>query len=92
MFNIAPPFYGSAYYPESWDKTIIDEDIRLMKESGLNTARIGEFAWKTMEPQEGIYDFSLFKKVAEKLKENGIAIVMGTPTCTPARMAYMLSS
>ncbi|HHT92884.1 MAG TPA: beta-galactosidase [Clostridia bacterium] len=78
-----PPFYGSAYYPESWPKEKIKEDIALMKEMGMNVARIGEFAWSNMEPKEGKYDFSFMLHVVSELDKEGIATIMGTPTCTP---------
>jgi beta-galactosidase GanA len=44
MFKAEKPYFGAAYYPESWDREQVDEDIRLMKEMGMNTVRIAEFA------------------------------------------------
>lgn len=78
-----PPFLGAAYYPEDWPLSEMDYDIEMMKKSGCNIMRMAEFAWYTMEPKEGEYDFSLFDKAIEKLAEAGIASVMGTPTATP---------
>jgi len=46
-------YLGSAYYPEHWPESRWAEDIRLMQEAGLNVARLGEFAWSTMEPADG---------------------------------------
>ena len=83
MRKFSPPFLGAAYYPEDWPLNQIDEDIRLMKEAGLNIARIGEFAWSKMEPAEGQYDFSWLHLVTNKLGKAGIAVILGTPTCTP---------
>ena len=77
------PFLGCAYYPEDWDESEIPYDIAKMKEAGITCARIGEFAWKKMEPREGEYDFSWLHKVVNALHEAGIAVVMGTPTATP---------
>ena len=76
-------YLGAAYYPEDWPETQIDEDIAIMKEMGFNSMRIAEFAWSTMEPEESKYDFSLFRKVVDKLLENDIDIVMCTPSATP---------
>lgn len=76
-------YHGAAYYPELWDETLIEEDIRLMKEAGINLARFGEFAWSKVEPVEGEIDTSFFKMIIEKLYENGIESVMCTPTPTP---------
>ena len=53
-------YIGAAYYPELWDKSEIDKDIKLMKEYGMNCMRVGEFAWSNMEPREGEYNFELF--------------------------------
>lgn len=78
-----PPYYGCAYYPESWPSELIDEDIKLMKETGMNIMRIGEFAWSNMEPEEGKYEFTFMQDVIARLGEAGIAVIMGTPTCTP---------
>lgn len=84
-FQVRYPILGSNYYPEAWDRSLIDEDLNLMQELGLNCVRIAEFAWKTMEPEEGKYDFSLFREVVDKCNERGIAVIMGTPTACPPR-------
>lgn len=76
-------YHGAAYYPELWDEKVMEEDIELMKQAGINVVRIGEFAWHTMEPEEGKFDLSFFVNTIEKLYENGIETVMCTPTPTP---------
>ncbi len=81
-------YIGAAYYPELWDKSEIDKDIALMKEYGMNCMRIGEFAWSTMEPREGEYNFDLLKYAVDKLYENGIYSIMCTPSCTPPRWVF----
>jgi len=78
-----PPYLGAAYYPESLSLETIEEDIRLMKEAGINAVRMGEFAWSRMETEEGLYDFSWLHTVVDKLGQNGIATILGTPSCTP---------
>jgi beta-galactosidase len=76
-------YHGAAYYPELWDEKVMEEDIQLMKQAGINVVRMGEFAWHTMEPEEGKFDLSFFVNIIEKLYENGIETVMCTPTPTP---------
>ncbi|WP_078546756.1 beta-galactosidase [Litchfieldia alkalitelluris] len=76
-------YHGVAYYPELWDEAVIDQDIKLMKETGINVVRIGEFAWATMEPEEDKIDISFFVNMINKLYDNGIETVMCTPTPTP---------
>ena len=53
MYDFKPPYHGSAYYPESWPREQIDEDLDIMLAHGLNAVRVAEFAWSTMEPEEG---------------------------------------
>lgn len=76
-------YHGAAWYPELWDEEVLKQDIEMMKETGINVVRIGEFAWSEMEPVEGQYDISLFVKVIGWLHEAGIDTVMCTPTPTP---------
>ncbi len=83
MITVKPPYLGVAYYPEDWDVSEIDKDIEKMLSIGINVARIGEFAWRKMEPSDGEFDFSWLHIVVEKLKNAGIAVVMGTPTAVP---------
>jgi beta-galactosidase len=79
----SPPYLGAAYYPEDWPLSQIDEDIKLMKQAGMKTMRIAEFAWSRMEPSEGQFDFSWLHTVVNKLGDAGIATIMCTPTATP---------
>ena len=79
---------GVDYYPEQWDKSMIDSDLDNIVEMGGNVIRIAEFAWHLMEKTEGQYDFSFFDMVIEKAKAKGIKVIMGTPTATiPAWLA-----
>ena len=57
------PFLGCAYYPEDWDESFIADDIQKMKLAGIKCARIGEFAWRRMEPVRGQYEFEWLHKV-----------------------------
>lgn len=83
MIPVRPPFLGVAYYPEDWAVSEIDKDIEKMLLYGINVARIGEFAWRKMEPKDGEFDFSWLHYVVDKLRGAGIGVVMGTPTATP---------
>ncbi len=85
MFKVRKPIYGSNYYPEAWPREEIDKDLDMMLEMGMNCVRIAEFAWSTMEREEGKYDFSLFHEVVQKCRERNIAVIMGTPSACPPR-------
>ncbi|MCY9668108.1 beta-galactosidase [Paenibacillus alginolyticus] len=76
-------YHGTAYYPELWDERTMEEDIRYMKEAGINVVRMGEFAWAKMEPEQDKIDLSFFAAIIRKLYENGIQTIMCTPTPTP---------
>ena len=76
---------GAAYYPEAWTDDIIMDDIAKMKELGINVVRMAEFAWSTMEPREGEFDFSVFKNVTQKMAAAGIDVIMCTPSATPPK-------
>ena len=80
-----PPFLGVAYYPEDWDESELDHDIEKMHHLGIDTVRIAEFAWHRMEPHPGVFDFSFFHRVTERMHAAGIHVVLGTPTATPPR-------
>ena len=77
------PFLGCCFYPEDWDESFIEDDIKKMKLAGIKCARIGEFAWRKMEPVRGQYEFEWLHKVVDALYDAGISVVMGTPTATP---------
>ena len=83
MTSVQPPYLGAAYYPEDWPLEQIDEDVRLMRDAGMNVMRIGEFAWRRMEPDENRFDFEWMHLVVDKLGNAGIATILGTPTATP---------
>jgi len=77
------PLLGANYYPEDWPESEQDHDIAMMKKAGLTVVRIGEFAWSKMEPKDGQYDFQWLHDIINKLGENGIDVVLGTPTACP---------
>ncbi len=74
--------HGADYNPEQWifDKTIWDEDMRLMKLAGCNEMSVGIFSWSMLEPREGEYDFSFLDEVIEKIGRNGGRVILATPS------------
>lgn len=79
----APPYLGAAYYPEDWPEEKEDEDIALMEKAGVTAVRLGEFAWSSMEPEDGVFEFEWLHRVMKKLGKADIAVILCTPTCTP---------
>lgn len=77
--------FGVAYYPEHWSAAERRRDVRLMRAAGINTVRMGEFAWDVWEPRPGEFDFALFDETISALGRAGIRTVLGTPTAAPPR-------
>ncbi|MGJ1643863.1 beta-galactosidase [Clavibacter sepedonicus] len=75
--------YGGDYNPEQWPRETWHEDVRLMREAGVNLVSIGIFSWSVLEPSEGVYDFALLDEVMDLLHANGIDVDLGTPTAAP---------
>jgi len=82
-------YYGVSYYLEHKEKEDLAKDLKMLIASGINTVRMGEFAWCRMEPREGDYQFDWLKEVVEILGKAGIRTIICTPTaCPPAWLTY----
>ncbi|RZV32045.1 MAG: beta-galactosidase, partial [Sphingomonadaceae bacterium] len=76
---------GVCYYPEHWPEERWSTDARLMRETGLERVRLGEFAWARIEPALGEFDWGWLDRAVEALADEGLEIILGTPTATPPR-------
>ena len=92
-------YFGSAYYPEHWPEDRWETDVKMMRDAGFNVVRLAEFSWSKLERFEGKYDFTWLDKIIGMLGENGISVIMGTPTAAPPKWLmdkhsdiYMLDS
>ena len=72
--------YGAAYYEEYSPYDRLDEDVRMMKATGITVVRIAESTWGTLEPQEGVFNFSHVDRVLNAMDKAGIKVIVGTPT------------
>ena len=74
--------HGGDYNPEQWlDRPdILEKDIELMKKAHINTVTLGIFAWAALEPEEGKYNFEWLEKIMDHLYENGISVILATPS------------
>lgn len=75
--------YGGDYNPEQWPEEVWLEDMRLMREAGVNLVSLGIFSWARLEPRPGEYDFSWFDRVMDLLHENGVMVDLATATASP---------
>jgi beta-galactosidase len=72
--------YGVAYYDEYMPYERLDKDIQMMKDAGINVVRIAESTWSTVEPQDGVFDFTHIDRVLNAMNKAGIHVIFGTPT------------
>lgn len=81
--------HGGDYNPDQWLEVpeVLKEDIRLMKLAKINVVSIGIFAWKALEPEEGVYTFEWLDDLFDRLEEAGIGAFLATPS--GARPAWM---
>jgi len=81
-------YYGVQYYPEHWPEDRWAVDARMMREAGVNTVRMGEFAWSAIEPEQGRYDFGWLDRAIALLYEHGIRTILCTMSRTPPPWAF----
>lgn len=89
MMETGKIIHGGDYNPEQWlDRPdILREDIRMMKEAGINCVTLGVFSWSFYEKEEGCFDFEWLKEIVDRLYENGIYFILATPS--GARPAWL---
>lgn len=74
---------GTCYYPEHWEKSLWEEDLKRMRAAGIEVVRIAEFAWSKAERYEGEFDFRFFDEFLELATKVGMKVIFCTPTATP---------
>jgi beta-galactosidase len=81
--NQPPILLGAAWYPEQWPESQWDPDLTRMEAAHIHVVRVGEFAWSTMEPTEGQYNFGWLDRAIALAAKHHICVVLGTPTAAP---------
>ncbi|KJF45634.1 beta-galactosidase [Draconibacterium sediminis] len=74
---------GAYYYPEHWDESQWERDIKKMAEMGFEFTHFAEFAWAQLEPEEGVYDFAWLDRAVALADKYKLKVVMCTSTATP---------
>ena len=74
---------GAYYYPEHWDESQWERDLKQMHELGFEFTHFAEFAWAQLEPQEGVYDFSWLDRAVALAAKYDLKVVMCSSTATP---------
>ena len=78
-----PLLLGTSWYPEQWPESRWGADLDLMQQAHMHVVRIGEFAWSTMEPSQGEFQFEWLDRAIALAAQHHIAVVLGTPTAAP---------
>lgn len=74
---------GAYYYPEHWEESQWERDLKQMHELGFEFTHFAEFAWAQLEPQKGVYDFSWLDRAVALAAKYDLKVVMCTSTATP---------
>ncbi|MGW3510069.1 beta-galactosidase [Streptomyces sp. NPDC000994] len=75
--------FGGDYNPEQWDESVWLEDVRLMREAGVNLVTVGVFSWSTLQPAPGRWNFGWLDRVLDLLHAHDIAVDLATATASP---------
>jgi beta-galactosidase len=75
--------YGGDYNPEQWPDDVRLEDLRLMREAGVNVLSVAIFSWATIEPREGELDWAWLDTTMDRLHQAGIQLALATATASP---------
>ncbi|GHB58547.1 beta-galactosidase [Streptomyces viridiviolaceus] len=75
--------FGADYNPEQWPREVWEEDVRLMREAGVNIVSVAIFSWARIQPGPDTWDFAWLDEVMDLLHENGIGVDLATATASP---------
>lgn len=81
---------GTSYYPEWWQPSEWETDFAQMAALGLNTVRMGEFAWAGFEPEQGKFSFEWMDHAIDIANHHGIRVILATPTASVPPWLYAL--
>ena len=80
----ASPFpFGVSWYPEQKPEADWQADLVQMRRANITFVRMGEFAWSSLEPREGVYNFGWLDRAIAQAAGHGIKVFLGTPTAGP---------
>jgi beta-galactosidase len=74
---------GVYYYPEHWNESEWERDLKKISDMGFEFTHFAEFAWAQLEPEEGKYDFAWLDRAVALAAKNKLGVIMCTSTATP---------
>ncbi|MGP2439559.1 beta-galactosidase [Streptomyces sp. JW3] len=75
--------FGADYNPEQWPREVWEEDVRLMREAGVNVVSVGIFSWARLQPGPDQWDFGWLDEVMDLLHAGGVGVDLATATASP---------
>lgn len=72
--------FGAAYYYEYLPYERLEEDMKMIKAAGMNTIRIAESTWSTLEPKDQVYDFTKLDQMLDASERYELSVILGTPS------------
>ncbi|MBE6208290.1 MAG: beta-galactosidase [Rikenellaceae bacterium] len=74
---------GVYYYPEHWEDSQWERDLKQIRDLGFEFVHFAEFAWAQLEPEEGKYDFAWLDRAVALAAKYDLKVIMCTSTATP---------
>ena len=72
--------FGGDYNPGQWPEEIWDDDYDAFDLAHINTLTINVFSWASLEPAEGVYDFTQLDDIVDRLEAGHRNMVLATST------------
>jgi beta-galactosidase len=73
---------GIYYYPEHWNESQWERDIKKIAAMGFEFVHLAEFAWFKMESEEGKFNFAWLDKVVSLCTRYNLKVLLCTPSAT----------
>ncbi len=80
MHRLAVAWYPEQKSPEHWG-----QDLAVMREHGIATVRILEFAWSRLERAEGVFTLDWVHDALRLARDHGLSVILCTPSAAPPR-------
>ena len=80
--------FGGDYNPDQWPEDVWDDDIRLMKQAGVNTVALAIFSWDRIQPEKHRWEFGWLDCIIDTLGKAGIAVDLASATATAPLWLY----
>ena len=74
---------GTYYYPEQWPEKDWERDLKRIHELGFDFTHFAEFAWSSMEPVEGKFQFGWLDTAIRLAEKYHLKVILCTPSAAP---------